>query len=285
MPGVRRRGGRPRQRLRCGVRRRAGARQHGAPAPGGDAWVLRGPRLARPDRAVRHARPAPVPEPDRRGDVGDGARGRPDPDRGGATVVGARRARWCSGCRWQELAFISWAGLRGAVPIVLATIPLAAEVDRGDLLFDIVFVLVVIDTVLTGPTLPWVARCSSRAAVGAPRHRARGGAARAGGRRHAAGRDQSEVRLHGVEVGELRLPPGASVTLIVRDGADPGARVPHRAAARRRPARRHPAQAARRDRAEAAPGERRRPARAVDRPTSPASASRSCAQSTGGLQI
>ena len=59
---------------------------------------------------------------------------------------------------WQESAFVCWAGLRGAVPIVLATIPLAEEVDGAERLFDLVFVLVVALTVLTAPTLPRVAR-------------------------------------------------------------------------------------------------------------------------------
>ena len=39
-------------------------------------------------------------------------------------------------------------------------------------------------------------------------------------------------RMHGVEVGELRLPQGASVSLVIRDGRDPRARAPYRAAAR-----------------------------------------------------
>ena len=55
---------------------------------------------------------------------------------------------------WREIAFVSWAGLRGAVPIVLATIPLAEDVTDAERLFDIVFVIVVISTLLTGPTLP-----------------------------------------------------------------------------------------------------------------------------------
>ncbi len=59
---------------------------------------------------------------------------------------------------WRETAFVSWAGLRGAVPIVLATIPLAEEVTDAERLFDIVFVIVVISTLLTGPTLPAVAK-------------------------------------------------------------------------------------------------------------------------------
>jgi cell volume regulation protein A len=56
---------------------------------------------------------------------------------------------------WHELGFVSWAGLRGAVPIVLATIPFAEHVTSAERLFDIVFVIVVISTVLTGPPCPW----------------------------------------------------------------------------------------------------------------------------------
>src|SRR4051812_19391148 len=57
----------------------------------------------------------------------------------------------------REQVFVSWAGLRGAVPIVLATIPLSERVPGSTKLFDIVFVMVVIYTLLTGPTLPMVA--------------------------------------------------------------------------------------------------------------------------------
>jgi cell volume regulation protein A len=119
---------------------------------------------------------------------------------------------------WPELTFLSWAGLRGAVPIVLATIPLAEEVDQAELLFDIVFVLVVIDTLLTGPTLPWVAKALRVARRSEPRDIELEAAPL---ERVAADMLQIAIsphsRLHGVEVGELRLPPGASVALIVRD--------------------------------------------------------------------
>ena len=62
---VRRRRGRPRLRLRRGLRRRAGARQQRAAAPRGHPVVRRGGRLARPDRAVRDARAAALAGPDR----------------------------------------------------------------------------------------------------------------------------------------------------------------------------------------------------------------------------
>src|SRR3546814_12429981 len=48
--------------------------------------------------------------------------------------------------------------LRGAVPIVLTTIPLAAGVEDAEQIFDIVFVMVVVYTLFTGPTLPVVAK-------------------------------------------------------------------------------------------------------------------------------
>src|SRR5207247_7253757 len=47
---------------------------------------------------------------------------------------------------WRQQAFMSWAGLRGAVPIVLATIPMSARVPGATRLFDIVFIIVVINT-------------------------------------------------------------------------------------------------------------------------------------------
>jgi cell volume regulation protein A len=119
----------------------------------------------------------------------------------------------------RELAFISWAGLRGAVPIVLTTIPLSERVPDSTHLFDIVFVMVVIYTVLTAPTLPLVARVLKVATRSEPRDV---DVEAAPLERIAADLLMVTVsessRLHGVEVGELRLPQGASVTLLVRDG-------------------------------------------------------------------
>ncbi|MCW2759201.1 MAG: potassium/proton antiporter, family [Nocardioidaceae bacterium] len=120
---------------------------------------------------------------------------------------------------WRELTFISWAGLRGAVPIVLTTIPLAAGVDGSEHLFDIVFVFAVIYTLVTGPTLPFVARILKVARRNEPRDL---DVEAAPLERLAADLLQITVspasRMHGVEVGELRLPKGASVALLVRDG-------------------------------------------------------------------
>jgi cell volume regulation protein A len=119
----------------------------------------------------------------------------------------------------REQLFVSWAGLRGAVPIVLTTIPLAEEVNGSEELFDIVFVMVVIYTLVTGPTLPWVAARLGVTERGGPRDL---DVEAAPLERVAADLLQISIteqsRLHGVEVAELRLPVGASVSLVVRAG-------------------------------------------------------------------
>lgn len=119
---------------------------------------------------------------------------------------------------WREKTLMSWAGLRGAVPIILATIPLVSGIDGSERIFNIVFVLVVVYTLIQGPTLPWMARAlklgngSEAADLGiesAPLERLRG---------HLLSVAIPEKsRMHGVEVGELRLPAGAAVTLVVRE--------------------------------------------------------------------
>jgi potassium/hydrogen antiporter len=120
---------------------------------------------------------------------------------------------------WRESAFVSWAGLRGAVPIVLATIPLAEGVTDSTRLFDVVFVIVVIATLVTGPTLPTVAKRLRVTRRSEPRQLDLEVAPL---ERMAADMLQVTIspvsRLHGVEVGELRLPEGSSVSMVVRDG-------------------------------------------------------------------
>jgi potassium/hydrogen antiporter len=120
---------------------------------------------------------------------------------------------------WRQQAFLSWAGLRGAVPIVLATIPMSARVPGATRLFDIVFIIVVINTLAQGPTLPWAAR---RLKVTAPAEPLDVDVEAAPLEALHADLLQVQIppesRLHGVEIFELRLPARANIALIVRDG-------------------------------------------------------------------
>lgn len=120
---------------------------------------------------------------------------------------------------WREQVFLSWAGLRGAVPIVLALVPLTSGLEGARELVDAVFVLVVVLTVVQGTTLPVVAKALGLAKPdvqeidvdAAPLEALR------------ADLLQMTVpqgsRMHGVYVRELRLPEGTGLSLVVRRGA------------------------------------------------------------------
>jgi cell volume regulation protein A len=120
---------------------------------------------------------------------------------------------------WRDQAFLGWAGLRGAVPIVLATIPLSLGVPNAERLFDAVFVLVVVFTLAqTGTLAPFAKRLRVTSAAPATELRVE----TAPLERMRADLLQLEIpvgsHLSGVHLDELRLPVGAVVTLVLRDG-------------------------------------------------------------------
>ena len=57
-----------------------------------------------------------------------------------------------------EKALVSWVGLRGAVPVILATYPLVAGVPDADMIFNIVFFIVLVSALVHGTSIPSVAR-------------------------------------------------------------------------------------------------------------------------------
>jgi cell volume regulation protein A len=120
---------------------------------------------------------------------------------------------------WHEQVFVSWAGLRGAVPIVLATFPIVEGVPNSSLLLNIVFVLVVVFTLVQGPSLRPIAQRMRLIPRDATREI----------QVESAPLDVLEAelltmtvlapsRLHNVSVLELRLPDPSVITLIIRDG-------------------------------------------------------------------
>lgn len=120
---------------------------------------------------------------------------------------------------WREQFFLSCAGLRGAVPIVLTTFPIVAGVPDSYRLLNIVFVLVVVFTLIQGPSLRPVALKLGLISRESAREI----------QVEAAPLDvldaelltmtvQPESRLHNVMVLELRLPDPSVITLIIRAG-------------------------------------------------------------------
>lgn len=133
---------------------------------------------------------------------------------------------------WREQAFLSWAGLRGAVPIILATVPMAAQMEGADTLFDAVLVFVVFYTAVQAPSLPWLARrlglvqtgaCTAVEIEPAPMDEQRADLFKV--------TLTTESRLTGVPLGHLDLPADTVVALVMR-GQD--SFVPERATLLRR---------------------------------------------------
>lgn len=118
----------------------------------------------------------------------------------------------------RDIAFVGWAGLRGAVPIVLATYPVLVNAPGARRIFDLVFFIVVVSAVLQGGTIRWVTRKLGLESTESPSP-------------HAVLEIESAQPLRGellsfyidpalgVEgeaIGSLPFPPGSVATMIVR---------------------------------------------------------------------
>jgi cell volume regulation protein A len=120
---------------------------------------------------------------------------------------------------WREQAFLSWAGLRGAVPIVLATFPIVHGVPDSKRLLDIVFVLVVIFTLVQGPSLrplaQWMRLIPAESTREIPVESAPLDVLDA---ELLTMTIPSGSALQAVSILELRLPDPSAITLIIRGG-------------------------------------------------------------------
>jgi potassium/hydrogen antiporter len=140
-----------------------------------------------------------------------------------ALVVVARPvAVWLStamlGLSRRERVLIGWAGLRGAVPIVLGTFVLSSHERAADTIFNAVFFVVLVSTAVQGTTLEWVARRLRLLAPPRPAHpplEVTGPWAKLELEEFAVAPDHA---IAGSAVRELGLPREALVVVVARRG-------------------------------------------------------------------
>ena len=122
------------------------------------------------------------------------------------------------GFRWREVLYVGWVGLRGAVPVVLATMPVLAGVPGAERLFDIVFFIVVVNAFVPGATVPWVTRKLGVESDEPPAPRAvlaiESGQPLDGD--ILSFHVDAALAVSGVALADLPFPDGAAVMLIVR---------------------------------------------------------------------
>jgi cell volume regulation protein A len=120
----------------------------------------------------------------------------------------------------REQAVIGWAGLRGAVPVVLATFPVIAEIPRSHEFFNIVFFVVLLSTIVQGTTFePFAKRLGVTTDDPAlPRPLAESGTIRRLGAEVLEFPVVADDAIVGLAVRDLGLPREAVINVIVRDG-------------------------------------------------------------------
>jgi cell volume regulation protein A len=123
--------------------------------------------------------------------------------------------------RWRESAYVGWVGLRGAVPIVLATIPVMEHVSGAREIFDIVFFIVVVGALIPGSTVPWMTRLLKveSAAPPPPKASIEVDARAPQGDELRSYFISPEVAVAGALLSEIPFPQGAAVSMLERGGS------------------------------------------------------------------
>ena len=118
----------------------------------------------------------------------------------------------------RDTAYISWVGLRGAVPIILATFPVLAGAPGAERVFDIVFFIVVASTIIPGTTVAWFARRLDLESDDAPAPAAvlEIEASRPFDGQLLSFYVDEALAVTGVPIADLPFPEGAAATLVVR---------------------------------------------------------------------
>jgi len=122
------------------------------------------------------------------------------------------------GFRAREIVYIGWVGLRGAVPIILATIPVISGAPGALRVFDVVFFIVVVNAIVPGATVGWVTRklgLEARDSPSPPAVLEIESMQPLNGELMSFYIDEA-LAVAGVSLADLPFPEGASVAMIVR---------------------------------------------------------------------
>ncbi|MGE5091828.1 MAG: potassium/proton antiporter [Bacillota bacterium] len=125
---------------------------------------------------------------------------------------------WPLGFARKEIGYIGWVGLRGAVPIILATVPVLAGASGAEGIFNVVFFIAVVNAFVPGATVPFLTRRLRLQRVGGPEAPT---VLALNSREPLKGlllsfHVDGILAVSGLTIGDLELPEDSAVILLVR---------------------------------------------------------------------